>query len=188
MDDQVVLGVDQQLTAAMDLHHLVGRVEDDLVLLRLVDDDDALGAVLVVEDHPVPGPGLDELGVVLASRVVLDGFLLLVPHRADHDRTIDVAVLEHHQNLIIELRQKVGPALGAGHGRRDSRPERLLVVLEPGELDLDAKARIALAILVVDDDRQMNATQLAGAMRLCHGICDSDEGHGLSVSDRSLVA
>jgi hypothetical protein len=51
--DDVVLGLDLDVTFALDLDDLVDRIEDDLVLLRLVDDRDLLGTFLVVEDDAV---------------------------------------------------------------------------------------------------------------------------------------
>jgi hypothetical protein len=120
----------------------------------------------------VTAPRLDELGVVLGGLVDLDRLLLLAPQGADHDRPVDVAVLEHDQQLIVELGEHVGAAIGATHRDRDPRPEGRLLVVEPGELDLDAVAGIAVAVLVGDDDRELDAADLAGALRLRHHAID----------------
>jgi hypothetical protein len=51
----VVGRFDLDVARALDLHRLRSGIEHDLVLLRLVDDDDLLRAVLVIEDDPVTG-------------------------------------------------------------------------------------------------------------------------------------
>jgi hypothetical protein len=63
--DQVGFRDHLNVAIGFDLDDLVDRVENDLVLLRLVDDGDLFGAFLVVEDDPVAGTRLDELGVIL---------------------------------------------------------------------------------------------------------------------------
>ncbi|TMQ16004.1 MAG: hypothetical protein E6J90_24490 [Deltaproteobacteria bacterium] len=170
--DDVGLGGDLDVAVALDLDDLVDRVEDELVLLGLVDDRDLLGALLVVEDDPVAAARLDQLGVVLGRVIDLDRLLLLAPQRADHDRPVDVAVLEHHEQLVVDLRQEVGAAIGAAHRHRDPRPERRLLVIEPGELDLDAVPGVALSVLVVDDDGELHASDLRGPLRLRHHAVD----------------
>jgi hypothetical protein len=120
----------------------------------------------------VTAPRLDQLGVVLPGLVDLDRLVLLAPHRADHDRSMDVAVLEHHEQLVIDLGQHVGAALLAAHRDRDPRPERRVHVVERRELHLDPKPGVALAVLVVDDDRELHATNLRGAARLGLGAVD----------------
>src|SRR6185312_14751279 len=80
--DYVLLGFDLDVARRLDLDELVRAIEDDLVLLRLVDDRDFFGALLVVEDDAVARAGLDQLGVVLARVVGLDDLLLLGPQRA----------------------------------------------------------------------------------------------------------
>jgi len=92
VQDHVRLRLDLDVAIGFDLDELVDRIEDDLVLLRLVDNGDLLSAVLVIEDDPVTTPRLDELGVVLAGLVGLYRFLLPAPQRTDDDRPIDVAV------------------------------------------------------------------------------------------------
>jgi hypothetical protein len=104
--------------------------------------------------------------------------LLLVPQRADHDRAVDVAVLEHDEELVVDFGEKVRPAIRAAHRHRDPRPVRLLGVAEPRILDLDVIAGIAVAILVVDDDREVNAAQLGGTHRQRHHAVDREERHG----------
>ena len=51
---------------------------------------------------------LDELGVVLARLVDFDWFLLRAPQSTDHDGPVDVAMLEHHEDLIVDLGKHVG--------------------------------------------------------------------------------
>jgi predicted ABC-class ATPase len=79
VEDEVRGRLDDDVTVALDLDDLVDRVDDDLVLLRLVDDRDLLGAFLVVEDDAMTRARLDQLGVVLPRGVDLDGLLLLAP-------------------------------------------------------------------------------------------------------------
>jgi hypothetical protein len=169
VNDDVLLRLDLDVLRRLDLDDLVDRVDDDLVLPALVDEHHLLGAVLVVEHQAVTGPGLDQLDVVLARLVVLDGLLLLAPQRADDDRAVDEAVLEYDHHLVVVLRQEVGAALLAAHRDGDARPEGLLGLGQPRVLHLDAKARVVFAVLfAVGDDREVNATQLAGALRLRH--------------------
>jgi hypothetical protein len=75
--DDVLLGLDLDVARGLDLDELVGRVEDDLVLVRLVDQRDLFGAVFVVEDDAVAGARLNQLRVVLAGLVVFDRLLFL---------------------------------------------------------------------------------------------------------------
>jgi hypothetical protein len=182
VNDDVLARLDLDIAVALDRQQLVRRVEHDLVLLRAVDDRHLLRAVLVLERDAVTLPRLEHLRVVLARVVALRRLLLLVPQRADHDRTVDVAVLEHDEDLIFFFRQQVRAAIVAGHRHRDARPERLLVVVQPRELQLHAEARVVgRIVLVLDDDRDPAATDLAGAKRRRHHAIDRQERHAMSI-------
>jgi hypothetical protein len=183
--DEGRLRLDLDVTGALDRDDLVDRIEDDLVLLRLVDDRDAFGTVFVVEDDAVTGARLDQLRVVLAALVDLDRLLFLRPQRADHDRLVDVAVLEHDEHLVVDFGEKVGAALFAGHRDRDPRPVRLLLLVHPRVLDPDPIARIAVALGVLDDKREMHATDLRCAQRLWHHAIDREQRHAMSTFDPS---
>jgi hypothetical protein len=178
VEDNVLTRLDLDVAVALDLHELVGRIEHDLVLLRLVDDGDLLGTILVVEDQAMPAARLDQLGVVLPRLIGLDRLLFGAPDRANHDRPIDVTVLEHDHHLVVLLRQYVGAALITGHRDRDARPERLLTGIEPLELQLEAVARIVgRRILVIDDRADVQTAHLVRALRQGHGAIDRQERH-----------
>src|SRR6185436_2862465 len=55
VEDEVRGRLDLDVTVGLDLDDLVDRIDDDLVLLRLVDDRDLLRTLLVVEDDAVTG-------------------------------------------------------------------------------------------------------------------------------------
>jgi hypothetical protein len=166
VNDQVFLGINDQFPIAVNRYLLGSRIQNDLVLLGLVDNDNAFASFFVIEDDAMTGPRFDQLGVVLAGFVVLDRRLFCAPERADHDRAIDIAVLEDHEDFVVDLGQKVGTPIFSRHRYGDPRPEGLLFLFKPRELDLDLETRIVLPVFVVGDDRQMHATQLVGALRL----------------------
>src|SRR5262249_61093710 len=91
---------------------------------------------------------LERADVVLALAVVV---LLVramrrrgrVPQRADDVGAADVAVLERHEHLIVDLGQTEHAAVLARAERRDAAPVPLLgaappAVGQPGEANLDA--------------------------------------------------
>jgi hypothetical protein len=180
--DRIGLRDHLDVAIGLDLDELARRVEDDLVLLRPVDDRDPLATFAVVEDDPVTGARLDQLGVVLAGLVDLDRLLLPAPQRADDDRPIDVAMLEDHEHLIVDLGEHVGASIGAGHRHCDPRPEGRVLLVEPWKLDLDAIAGIAIAVLVVDDDRRSHASQPGRAPRPRRDVVDH-KAHGSPAID-----
>jgi len=96
----------------------------------------------------------------------LNWLLLLAPQGPDDDRTADVAVLEHHEDLIIDLGEDVRASARASHRDGNPSPERPLLLVEPRKLELDAIAGIAVAVLVVHDDRQLYTSNLRGAESL----------------------
>jgi hypothetical protein len=88
-------------------------------------------------------------------------------------------VLEHHEQLIVELRQEVRAALLAAHRHRDAREVGLLLLRQPRILHLHTEAGVALAFVVLDDDREVHATQLHSAKRGCLRSIDGEEGHAI---------
>jgi hypothetical protein len=72
-------------------------------------------------------------------------------------------VLEDDEELVVWVGEEVGASLLAAHRDRDARPVGLVLLVEPGELDLDAIAGVAVAFLVVDDDRDVHTAQLGRA-------------------------
>ena len=68
------------------------------------------GAAVVVEDQLVAAPGPDLPDVVLAVAVRLGRLVNAVPDRTDHVGTIDVAVLEGHEHLVVDFGKKEAAA------------------------------------------------------------------------------
>src|SRR2546426_12419049 len=66
---------------------------------------------------------------------------------ADHVGPADVAELEGHQDLVIHFRDEVRAAVRPGAQLGDPGPVRLIVVVEPGKLELDP-SRIVGVIVV----------------------------------------
>src|SRR2546427_145146 len=92
-----------------DRDSVLGRIENEAVLAGLVHDLHRFLAVLVVERDHVAASGLDDAQVVLAVVVLGRRGVLAVPQGAHDAREPEVAVLEHHQHLVVPFRKEVHP-------------------------------------------------------------------------------
>ena len=150
-------GFDRDIRIGLDGNGVLGAIDDDLVLPGLIDHFDGLVAGFVVEPDNVAAARLDSAVIVFAVRVGLRGIVLAIPERTQDVRMIDLAMLEGHQHLIVDLGKEVrAPALSR-HGRRDSRPMTFHVIAEPWETHFDPMH--VLRILIIRNDPDNHAVE-----------------------------
>ncbi len=133
---------------------VVLRVERDFVLFGVVDNLDARSIFGVIEGNDVTGARFDDAFVHLATGDHVGGLAwrrgFAIPQPAQHEREVDIAVLESHQYFVIYFRQELHPAVLAATWDHDARPIAAVLVGQPGEFDLHPTQ--VLVVVVVGDD------------------------------------
>ena len=92
---------------------------------------------------------------VVEESIAEFGFVLPVMEAADDVGPPDVAELEGHQHLVVYLGDEMRAAVRPGAQLGDASPIRLVVVVKPGKLELDA--RRVVGVVVVGDERHHHA-------------------------------
>src|SRR5205085_12395037 len=89
----------------------------------LVLDGDAAASVAIVEGNDVAGPRANDALLHLAAAGDLLGQgILAIPQAAQDVGVMDIAHLEAHEHLVVDLRQELDAALVTGPWRYHTRP------------------------------------------------------------------
>src|SRR5438128_7233005 len=129
-------------------------VERDLQVAVAADEGNAGLAVVIEEDELVALARNDaaslDLAVVEEAAAQVRRVLPVV-EAAHHIGPPNIAELEGDQDFIVDLRNEDRAAVRPGAELGDAGPVRLVVVVQPGELELDPG--VVVRVVVVRDER-----------------------------------
>src|SRR4051812_3788428 len=101
---------------------------------------------------------------------------------------MQIAVLEHDEQLVVFLRQVIRAAPLAAHRHREPRPERLLILGEVRDRDLDPIAGvIRRRVLVLHDGAEPYPAVLRGPRGLLHRTVDWEKAHAILIVGASKL-
>ena len=147
---------------------LLFLVSNVIVPLPVPSSITMFGLVGVIERDLGALTRLDHTRVVLAALVVGRRLVLAVPQRADDQRAIEIAVLEHDEHFVLWLGDKEPTAVLAGARHHDRHPVRGLVLRQDRQLELHAPE--LLRILVVGDDADQGLQTLLASSSRCESV------------------
>jgi hypothetical protein len=132
---------DFNITVAFNQYFFSYRVQDNFIFLGLVYDDNFFSTFFIVEDNAMARPRFYKFGVVLTGSVIFNRLLFFVSHPSKYDWSLDIAMLKHHQHLIINFWQEIHPTFIATHWRGNPRPKRFVCFRKPRQFDSDCVLR-----------------------------------------------